>query len=254
MKSLLEFSLMLSGLVAFLAWVGVRPAQTAPAQTIILPAPAPAQPQEGRRLRRPHHELVGIANPAPDGTEPAVDYPDELWFKNIGSKIDGAGMCVDTAWEFSCRWAGLDLFKGFRDWAAAKEPGGGYPEKLARQVREYCAAKQIPRDYFDPSRQLIQYEGDDPTFIDTCLRNGWLPICTLYHSDRYKDRNQRVLPIIFHMTNAAALTDAWGCTLDNNFQPLEWKPRVKWLADIQHKGKYWAAVPAVTGPPPPPTH
>ena len=68
---------------------------------------------------------------APDGTEPQIDYPDDDWLKNVGSRLDGAGMCVFTSFEHSCRWAGLDEFRGFRDWCAQRYPGGGYPEKLA---------------------------------------------------------------------------------------------------------------------------
>lgn len=251
---------LLGGLACFFAWLGIRPGHLQPLPApVIVPVPTPApQPVRPRIIPRPHwgmdskdkransiiHEMPPLEAPAPDGTDPYCDYPKELWFRNIGSRIDGAGMCVFTSFEFTALWSGLEEFKGFRDWCAAKYPGGGYPEKLAKLVKAYCSAKKIPKERFDPERDLIQYEGSDPTWLEACLKNGWMPGVTLYHSPRYGRGT------IYHMTCCAHLDGKWGCTQDNNFQPLEWASRDEWLRRIKIGGKYWgfAVLPGGTVP------
>jgi hypothetical protein len=175
--------------------------------------------------------------PAPDGTEPHVDYPDEQWMRNIGSKIDGAGMCVFTSFEHSCRWAGLEEFRGFRDWCARNYRGGGYPEKLQKLVNDYCKAKSIPQPL------VVQYEGSSPEVLESALRNGYLPCVTLYGSPRYRGR-------IYHMVNCAHLDGKQGAVLDNNFQPLEWADRETTLRRMKLNGRLWVAVVLHYGPPP----
>jgi hypothetical protein len=251
MSRLIETLGLLGALACLMGWLGVRPghpANAAPAP-IIVPVPVqPSKPDDTARRRHPLRPHRAVEAPAPDGTEPMVDYPKELWFRNIGSRIDGAGMCVFTSFEFTCLWSGLDEFHGFRDWCAQRYPGGGYPEKLAKLVKAYCTAKQIPRERFDPDRDLIQYEGADPTWIESCLKNGWLPGVTLYRSPRYGGGT------IYHMTCCAFLGPKWGCTLDNNFWPLEWAPRDEWLRRIKLQGRYWAFAVISPGPPPSPTN
>lgn len=174
---------------------------------------------------------------APDGTEPAIDYPEDQWLKNIGSRLDGAGMCVFTSFEHSCRWAGLDEFKGFRDWCARNYPGGGYPEKLQRLIDAYCKAKGLTPPV------VIQYEGGSTEVLEAALRNGYLPCTTLYSSPRYRGR-------IYHMVNCAHLDAQRGAVLDNNEQPLEWADRATTLRRMKLNGKLWCVV-VLAGTPPP---
>lgn len=174
----------------------------------------------------------------PDGTEPQIDFPDEHWLKNIGSRLDGAGMCVFTSFEHSCRWAGLDEFRGFRDWCATHYRGGGYPEKLQRLLDAYCQAKGLTPP------QVIQYEGSSAEILDAALRNGYLPCTTLYRSPRYGRGT------IYHMVNCAHLDAARGAILDNNFRPLEWADRETTLGRMKLQGKLWVVVVLAYGPPP----
>lgn len=234
MKTLLEIAVVLSGLAALLNWA--KP--PAPAATVVV-SPTPREEQKAKRFPRLREA------PAPDGTEPMVDYPDSLWFKNVGSKLDGSGMCVFTSFEFCCLWAGLDEFKGFRDWCAEHYPGGGYPDKLAKLVKAYCKAKNLS---FDVDARLKQYEGSDPAFIERALKNGWLVGVTLYHSPRYGGGT------IYHMTCCPHLDPQRGATLDNNFKPYEWAARDEWLSRIKLNGKYWAFAVVCPGPPPCPTN
>ncbi len=156
--------------------------------------------------------------------------------------------CVFTSFEFCCLWSGLDEFRGFRDWCAANYPGGGYPSKLAQLVKAYCKAKAIPPSRFDPDTHLIQYEGDDPSWVEKALKNGWLPCITLFHSPRYGGGT------IYHMVCCAHMDEKWIGILDNNFQPLEWSTREEGLRRIKDKGKYWAVAVITAGPPPCPTN
>lgn len=175
---------------------------------------------------------------APDGTEPRIDYPDDQWLKNVGSRLDGAGMCVFTSFEHSCRWAGLDEFRGFRDWCATHYRGGGYPEKLQRLLDAYCKAKNLTPP------PVIQYEGGATDILDAALRHGYLPCTTLYHSPRYGRGT------IYHMVNCAHLDAQRGAVLDNNERPLEWADRATTLRRMKLQGKLWAVVVLAYGPPP----
>jgi hypothetical protein len=257
MQRLIETVGVLAGLVVLLAFFGVRPGhvEAKPQAPVIVPVPYTPQPPDTSGRRRPHRDVaLGVNESAPDGTQPAIDFPEELWFPNIGSKIDGAGMCVFTAAEFAGVYAGLDEFRGFRDWCASRYPGGGYPEKLLKLTQEYCEKKGIPRERFDPAKDLLQIEHSDPRYIELCVRNGWCCGLSLYHSDRYKDpRTGQVLKIIYHMTNCAHFGDGkWGAVLDNNFRSLEWKPAEKYLADSMYQGRYWLFAFRAVGPPPAP--
>src|SRR5207245_2261819 len=52
---------------------------------------------------------VSVGGPvAPDGkTEVSCDLPVEQRIKNIGSRANGAGMCVASSWEMAMRYQGL---------------------------------------------------------------------------------------------------------------------------------------------------
>src|SRR4051794_18070266 len=62
----------------------------------------PSGPDEAARRQRLHPLRpfrTQFEDPAPDQTEPLIDFPRELWLKNIGSRKDGAGMCVASSLE-----------------------------------------------------------------------------------------------------------------------------------------------------------
>lgn len=223
------------------------------------PVPPPQRPEPERetpaRKRllsplRPHRSADPIqegyvlwSDLGDESSRPMVDFPDELWKKNIAGS-DGAGMCVARSAEFAALWLGLP-WEGFTEYCA-RGPGGGYPEKLARWVKDWCRHKGIPEPV------LLQYEGEDPRWIEQALANGWLPCVTLYHSPRYKDRAGNALDTIYHMTCAAHLDRQRGATLDNNFRPLEWAPRAEWERRIKLKGQFWAFCFIAPGVPPVP--
>ncbi len=246
-------NVLLSVLIGVLIWGAAKVGDSLSPKPVPVPIPVPTpgpapeprpQPQpEPRRKIRPWREDAQLAlgaEPAPDGTEPQIDFPDEQWMKNIGSRLDGAGMCVFTSFEHACRWAGLEEFRGFRDWCAQNYPGGGYPEKLDKLIDAFCKAKGVTRPL------VIQYEGSSPEIIEAALQQGLLPCVTLYRSPRYGRGT------IYHMVNSAHLDSKLGATLDNNFKPLEWAPREETIARYKMRGTLWCVAVVAPGPPPMP--
>ena len=216
------------------------------------PAPAPVQPTPVPEPAKPKKPWGNQTTPvgvfetkAPDGTEPEVDYPAEQWMKNIGSRKDGSGMCVFTSFEMMCRHAGLEEFRGFRDWCATNYNGGGYPEKLAKLIDAYCKAKnlKVPKYY--------QYEGADLTFLKTSLASGRFACCTLYYSARYGGR-------ISHMTNCGhAAGPRYWAIVDNNQMRNDDIPPYEWFDGEAafHRAigqSYWAVALEMPGLPCPP--
>lgn len=233
---------MLAGLLVIAVIMGFAVAVDSSRTKKAEPAPIP----KPKCPNCPTDAVALIGGPAPDGTEPTVDFPDSQWMRNIGSKLDGAGMCVFTSFEHAARWTGLEDFRGFRDWCAQHYRGGGYPEKLAKLVEAYSKAKGFP------APAVVQYEGADPSFLERALRNDWLPCVTLYSSPRYGSGR------IYHMVNCPHLDSARGAILDNNFRPYEWASRDETLRRVKLNGRYWAVAivqhrgQPVVGPPPTP--
>jgi hypothetical protein len=209
------------------------------------PCPRPADDSAPRGA-------ISIGGPvAPDGTTAVtVDLPVEERIKNVGSHVDGAGMCVMTSVEMASHWANLRALRGLRDWCA-RQPGGAFPAKVDKQLQEYCAAKGVPVPGY------VQYEGPDPGILDLALRTGRLPAVTYSGHDgvRYQGR-------IAHMVTLAHLDAKWACVLDNNGNSpngvgedeLLWLSRQEFLDRWRDGGQGWAFTWSAPPPPPPPAH
>jgi hypothetical protein len=179
------------------------------------------------------------------GEELACDLPDHEQFANVGSRLDGAGMCVFTSFEMACRWHGLEEMRGFRDWCAARYPGGGYPEKLDQLVRAYCKAKGIKPPLY------VQYEGPVPgPLLQACDQTGRLACMTYGYSPRYGNGT------IAHMTCCPKYSGRFGVCLDNNFigsDHYEWMSRDELVKRIKWpNGRAWLVVLLAPSPPPVP--
>ena len=232
-----------------------RPGDLAPR-----PGPSPATPDKIRparrwphRRRRPAEEAAGdrivIGGPtAPDGrTEVACDLPVGERLQNVASRLDGAGMCVMSSIEMGARYANLEALRGIRDWAA-RQPGGGYPEKIDRQIKQFCAQKHMNTPLY------LQYEGKDPSILRAALRGGRMAAVTYGGNDGVRYRGP-----IAHMVCLVAYDRAsdWAALLDNNAigaHDLMWMK----LADFQRRwlgsSGGWAFVWLAPPPPPVPTN
>ncbi len=145
-----------------------------------------------------------------------VDLPGSQQFQNIGSKRDGAGMCVFSAIEMAGLACGLEQMRGWRNWCAEKYAGGGWPEKVDVTLRDWFAYKSIPPIPY------IQYEGKDPApFMDMCEKTRRPFGMTYGYSPRYGRSIQ-------HMVTGVMFRDKYGVVLDNNFpgeDRYEWVER-----------------------------
>lgn len=170
--------------------------------------------------------------------------------QNIGSKVDGLGMCVNTSIETLCHFLGLKQYYGYRDWTAAKEGGGSYSKKVDRQIAAWEKAMGIA----DPIPYL-QYEGPNPESILEALDRAGLPYAHSYGwSPRYSGR-------IAHMVANCKYNGGYSAVLDNNpmqdFSPaenkiFEWMSKEEMIrrAKLGQGGNMWIF--AWLAPPPPP--
>jgi hypothetical protein len=178
-----------------------------------------------------------------DGDELTCDLPASEHLANIGSRVDGRGMCVMTSIEMAARWHGLESMRGLRDWCA-RQPGGAYPAKVDRQIRQFCAAQGVPVPPY------AQYEGSHiEAILDRCDRTGRLACVTYGESPRYSGT-------IAHMVCCVRFGSRYGVALDNNFPGVdsyEWMSRAEMRRRIVHpNGRGWVFVWLAPPPPPPP--
>lgn len=140
---------------------------------------------------------------SPAGVRAAVDLPPELHMRNTGGS-DGAGLCVFTAAELAeSRWAGGGSLAGFQRWMT-RRPGGGWPEKLAAMIREYC------RETGRPVPRYVQHTGGDPAFLDLAVRTRRMAAVTYAGADDFYGGT------IAHMVDLAHLDGETGAVIDNN--------------------------------------
>lgn len=178
-----------------------------------------------------------------EGDDITCDLPASEHLANIGSHVDGRGMCVMTSIEMAARWHGLESMRGLRDWCA-REPGGAYPAKVDRQIREFCAAKGVAVPPY------LQYEGSSvEPLLGLCDRTGRMACVTYGYSPRYRTT-------IAHMVCCVRFGSRFGVVLDNNFPGIdsyEWMSPAELRRRVLHpSGHGWIFVWLAPSPPPPP--
>ncbi len=145
----------------------------------------------------------------------ACDLPGAEMMKNIGSQVDGAGMCVMTSIELAARWQGLEQYRGLRDWCA-KFPGGAYPQKVDDQLKRFA------REHHLPPPAYLQYEGAVPRpLLELCDKTGRMACITYGRGPRYQQRT------IQHMVCCPKFSQRWGVVLDNNFPGID---KYEWMS------------------------
>lgn len=189
-----------------------------------------------------------VDGPIHDGHELTVDLPAAQQFKNIGSKIDGAGMCVFTSIEMAARAQGLEQMRGYRDWWASVSRGGGWPDQVDKSLKAWFQHKGIkPIPYF-------QYEGKEPEKVLSLIdRTGRMACLTYGYSPRYGGGT------IAHMVCSPGFREKYGIILDNNFVATPGNEKIyEWMdqAELCRRAKLtggsaWVFV-WLTPPPPPP--
>lgn len=180
---------------------------------------------------------------APDRvTEIQMDMPESLHKANVGGS-DGAGLCVFTSIEHAAIWQNVEALHGFQAWMR-RYPGGGWPEKLDKKIKEYAASRGLPVP------QFLQAEGraaDLLPLAEAALKSGRAVAVTydFSPSGRYGGRR------IAHMVNLVHLDAKHACVLDNNYigvAKYEWMSRDDFARVLGNRG--WVAILLDPGPPP----
>jgi len=179
--------------------------------------------------------------------------------ENIGSRIDGGGMCVDTSVETDARVKGLDGYRGFRDYFAQTEEGGNTPSGLERQLAAWAQAKGLPPP------EYVQYYGPDPgPILDACERTG-RGCCVAYgYSPRYGQAINHMVycPHPGKPGGFAAICDnnVFGGLTKDESRRYEWMARAEFETRLKTQADQWgravrsrAWVFAWLAPPPPPS-
>lgn len=167
-----------------------------------------------------------------EGTEVAIDLPSGEHVKNIAAPKDHLGNCVWATLDMDARWTNCEDLIGI---VQKIEYGGGYPAKLDKVMKEF--APRVP---------YVQYETDDPTFLDQVIQSGRPCGVTYGYGERYQMQK------IAHAVLLVHIDSKWACIVDNNFPgTFEWMTREEFLKRWKYpSGKGWAY--AILMPPPPP--
>lgn len=218
------------------------------AKTITPPAPEPPVAKQPRKPILPWRRTTDNTttfvegDTGPGGLEVTTDLPREYRKANIESK--GLGCCVFRSADHALHWANLCKLYGMPEWMKAKGiEGGGYPQKVDDLLKKFCEDRKVPLvDY-------VQYEGNDPKFLELALKTGRM-VCVTYngHDPRYGMNKS-----IAHMVNLIYLDSTSACILDNNFidKPL-WMSRTEFLTRWKGGEQGWAFVFLASPPPPVP--
>lgn len=193
------------------------------------------------QVQEPEVELKSNATadgPEHNGLQVQTELASRMHLKNkVGT--DGAGLCVFTAVTNSSEYVNCDELRGLRDFMT-KFPGGGYPEKLDKVIKEYCDSKKLKVPPY------VQHTGGDVAFLKEVLAAGRMPSVTYAGNDGVYYNFY-----IAHMVNLVYLDDKISAILDNNFPgKYLWMDTNFFLDRWRHGGGGWAV--AIMTPPPPP--
>lgn len=147
--------------------------------------------------------------------------PAKYHIHNVGGS-DGAGLCVFASMHHAGVWQGEPVFTGLFDWMR-KHPGGGWPEKVDRMVREYAREKRLDvPDY-------IQVQGTDLELLELVVDSGRMVGMTYNHSPSGRYHGARIA----HMVNCVKAGQDRYVILDNNYPgdtQYEWLTRKEFLS------------------------
>lgn len=250
-------SLVCAGLLGFVAAKSLGDAAPAPAPdapcpgpVCPVPAPEPKKPEPVRPKPAPSPwgdsgAPVGakVGNSvAPDGkTEINCDLPGDLHRKNTASK--GLGLCVFTSIHHAAMWQDVKALQEFPRWVTEKGiPGGSYPEKTAKLIKQICADKGVPEP------EYIQVEGGDLEILKRACKSGRMPGVTYSHSPTGRYGGQK----ISHMVSLPHADDQFFAVLDNNYPGAD---AYEWMTPDEFRRTYapgWAVILLSPGAPLPP--
>jgi hypothetical protein len=176
---------------------------------------------------------------APDGTRATIDLPTSQHMRNVGSSLDGLGLCVFTSIQHSAYWQNVRVLDGFREWVRRTQRGGGWPGKVDKLFAQFCKEKGVAVPPY------IQHTGGDAEFLELALKTGRMPAVT------YDGRDDFYRFQIAHMVSLAHLDAKRAAIIDNNRPGAwVWMTRAEFLSRWRGNSGGWGFV--LLDPPPPP--
>lgn len=149
-----------------------------------------------------------LAGTSYDGQGITCDLAPQEQFRNIGSKIDNAGMCVFSSIEMAAKAQGIEQMRGFRDWWASVSRGGGWPQQVDKSLDAWWKHKQIePIPYY-------QYEGREPEKVLALIDKTSRMACVTYGWSERMGYGS-------HMVNCSTFRGKYAVVLDNNFPSIK---------------------------------
>jgi hypothetical protein len=178
--------------------------------------------------------LLLVSFQAPYVDEPTVDLlTNNSVPKNIGSYVDGAGMCVASSIQGLLNNQEIYGYEEFREWAAKRPEGGGAgPSKVDMYFSEYPKAKNTK------PVQYVSVEGEGTLeLIKTALKSGRGVAATDGGDKSYYKR------YVYHMTNIVKFDETNNTVwiVDNNRLIVEKVPYQEWVNRHSFGGR-WAIV------------
>lgn len=144
----------------------------------------------------------------PDHVKAQIDLPANQHIMNVGSEIDGYGLCVYSSITVSARWHNLTDMLGFRKFAEGR-PGGASPDKIEVDLPAYAKRSGVTIPHY------LQHTGGDETFLRLVMETRRMPGITYAGVDGFYSG------VIAHMVNCAHLDGLKGAIIDNN-RPGSW--------------------------------
>lgn len=168
---------------------------------------------------------TGVLSP---GVEVDCDIPFYRLLKNVGGS-DGAGLCVFTSIEHFFDWFNMKQHLGFRKHMEGR-PGGGWPEKVTRELREYCNQKRIEMP------DILQVTNGNIDLLAEAVQSGHMTGITYCYSPTGRYRGQTIAHMVNCVGARVGPNKLWAI-LDNNYVKPE-EGLIEWMDEATFK-KVW---------------
>lgn len=167
--------------------------------------------------------------PEINGVTVNAPIPPEMHFKNTGGS-DGAGLCVNTSMTIAGAFHGIaDLWRLAQSSLmidSRARPGGSWPEKLERELKEHY-----------PDEQWFMWESPTTEQVEAFNAQG-LAVCTTTNTGRLYNYDY-----IYHYIVTIHLDSLWAMIVDSN-DPGKYHimPRAEYDRRAPNPEKVWGTV------------
>ena len=189
---------------------------------------------------RPVTTPTGVLAP---GVEIDCDLPAYRHMKNVGGS-DGSGLCVFTSIEHAFDWHHMTKHLGFRKYMEGR-PGGGWPEKVTRELRDYCQKRGIEMP------DMLQVTNGNIDLLAEAVQTGHMAGVTYCFSPTGRYNGQRIAHMVNCVGARVGPEKLWAI-LDNNYiGSIEWMDEATFKKVWLGNGGGWF-VTILNRPDPPP--